>query len=102
MITVGGEADATAAQELEEAVRGAVREVLAAGRERMIVIDLSEATFLDSRMIGILVRWVEDLGEKGWRVPVVCTNERMLRVFRAIGLEGTLDIFASREAAESA
>jgi anti-sigma B factor antagonist len=102
VVAVGGEADASAERDLAGAVREAVRDVLATGGERFLVIDLSESTFVDSRIIGVLVRWVEDLGEKGWRVPVVCADERLLRLFRAIGLEGTFEIFPSREAAEAA
>jgi anti-anti-sigma factor len=102
IVAIGGEADASAERELEDAVREAVREVLAVGDERFLVIDLTENTFVDSRIIGILVRWVEDLGEKGWRVPLVCTDERLLGLFRTVGLEGTFEIFPSREAAEAA
>jgi len=102
VVAIGGEADAAAERELEGAVREAVRDVLATGRERILVIDLSESTFVDSRIIGILVRWVEDLGKKGWRVPVVCADERLLGLFRAIGLEGTFEIFPSRAAADAA
>jgi anti-anti-sigma factor len=102
VVAVGGEADASAERDLEDAVREAVRDVLAVGSERFLLIDLSESTFVDSRIIGILVRWVEDLGEKGWRVPVVCADDRLLGLFRTIGLEGTFEIFPSREAAETA
>ena len=102
LVAVGGEADASAERDLENAVREAIRQVLAVGDERFLVIDLTESTFVDSRIIGILVRWVEDLGEKGWRVPLVCADERLLGLFRTIGLENTFEIFPSREAAEAA
>ncbi len=101
MVAVGGDADTTAAADFERTVGAAVRDVLAAGRERMLVVDLSGATFIDSRMIGVLVTWVEDLGGKGWRMPLVCDDPKMLRVFRAIGLEQTFDIHPSLAAAEA-
>jgi hypothetical protein len=50
-------------------------------------------------MISVIVSWVEKLGEREWRVPVVCDDERMLGVFSAIGLDGTLDIHPSLDSA---
>lgn len=101
VIAVGGAADTTAAPAFEQTVQAAVRTVLAEGRERTIVVDLSSATFVDSRMIGSLVTWVEDLAAKGWRIPLVCEDPNMLRVFRAIGLEQTFDIHDTLESAET-
>jgi anti-sigma B factor antagonist len=101
VITIGGVADTMAAPEFERAVTEAVREVLETGLHRMLVVDLSEATFVDSRMIGAIVKWAEDLRHKGWQMPLVCDDPNMLRVFRAIGLEQVLDIRPTLEDAQA-
>jgi anti-sigma B factor antagonist len=102
VVAVSGEADATAAPALDDAVQAAVRAVLEAGAERTIIIDLTETTFIDSRTIGVLATWVEELGAKGWRVPIVCTDSNLLRLFGLIGLEQTFDFFPTRAAAADA
>lgn len=99
VIVVAGEADAAAAPAIDDAVRAAFLQASAQDSERTIIIDLSEASFVDSRTIGVLVGWIEQLESRGWRMPVVCSDPNMLRVFGMIGLQGTFDFFDSREAA---
>lgn len=99
MIAVAGEADANAAPAIDDAMRAAFLQAPAQGGERTIIVDLSEASFIDSRTIGVLVGWVEQLEPRGWRMPLVCRDPNMLRVFGMIGLQGTFDFFDSREAA---
>jgi anti-anti-sigma factor len=101
IVVIGGDADVLAAGEVDGLIHKAVSDTLASGGERVIVLDLSTATFVDSRMISVIVSWVEKLGERDWRVPVVCDDERMLGVFSAIGLDGTLDIHPTLDAAFS-
>jgi anti-anti-sigma factor len=101
VIAVGGEADMNADGELQDAIREAVRATVEGGGERVIVIDLAEATFVDSRIIGTLVRWSQDLGAKDWKVPLVCDDEQLLRLFAAIGLAQTLDIHPTLASAQA-
>ena len=99
VIAVTGEADASASPGLDDALRGAVLSAVADGGERTIIVDLSEASFVDSRTIGVLVSWSEQLEPKGWRMPIVCTDPKMLGLFGVLGLEATFDFFDSREEA---
>ena len=99
VVAVSGEADATAAPALEDALRAAFVDALARDTKRTIIVDLAEASFIDSRMIGVLVDWVEQLEARGWRMPMVCTDPNMLRVFDMIGLQATFTFFDSRDAA---
>jgi len=101
VIAVGGEADANAERELEDAFREAVRATLEVGGERAIVIDLGGATFVDSRILGILVRWSEDLRDKDWKVPLVCDDERLLRLFAMTGVARSLDIHPTLASAQA-
>ena len=103
VVAIGGEADATAERELEGAVREAVRDVLATGRERFLVIDLSESTFVDSRIIGILVRWVEDLARQGLAGSGLLRRRAAARALPGDRARGApFEIFPSRAAAEAA
>ena len=101
VIAIAGEADAAASPALDDALRGAVVEVAAVDSGRTIIVDLSEASFVDSRTIGVLVNWVGQLAEKGWRMPIVCSDPNMLRLFGMIGLQQTFDFFETREAASA-
>ena len=93
-VCVTGEADMTAAPHLEGAIRAASE------KAPLVVVDLTAATFIDSRTIGVLVNWTQDLDLTDGRLTVVCTDPNMLRVFRQIGLDQTLHIVDSRPPAE--
>ncbi len=88
-----------AAAAFEDALRAAFTQALARDTQRTIIVDLSAASFIDSRMIGVLVKWVEQFEAKGWRMPIVCTDPNMLRVFDLIGLRATFTFVDSRDAA---
>ena len=99
VIAVAGEADANASPDLDDALRTAVVDVVAEEGGRTVIVDLSEASFVDSRTMGVLVNWAERLGQQGWRMPIVCSDPDMLRLFGMIGLQQTFDFFETREAA---
>jgi len=102
VIAIAGEADANASPAIDDALRAAFLEALAHGSDRTIIVDLTEASFVDSRTIGVLVSWAEQIEPRGWRMPLVCNDPSMLRVFGMIGLQGTFDFFESRDAAAAA
>ena len=96
VIAVAGEADVLAAGELKELL-GAAAE---AGNET-VTIDLSEATLVDSRTIGVLVDWTGRLADAGGSLKIVCDNPNVLRLFTRIGLDRTLALFPTREEART-
>ncbi len=93
VVELAGEIDLNAVPYIEQAMR------VAADKGRNVILDLSEATFLDSPTIGVLVNWTERLQAAQGRLAIVCTNADILRVFRQIGLDQTLDVVDSRAAA---
>ena len=95
VIAVAGEADLTAVPHLEEALR------IASGKTKVVIVDLTETTFIDSPTIGVLVNWTERLQASESRLTIVCTNSDLLRIFRQIGLDQTLQIVDSRPPAAS-
>jgi anti-sigma B factor antagonist len=101
VIEIGGEADAGASPALDDALREMLLKSLAEGQAdaRTIIVDLSETHLVDSRTIGVLAKWVEQLRGRGWRLPIVCADANLLRLFRLIGLEDVFEFHATRQEA---
>jgi anti-sigma B factor antagonist len=101
VIAVGGEADAGASPALDDALREVLLKALAEGgaETRTIIVDLSETLLVDSRTIGVLAKWIEQLRSRGWQMPIVCAEPNLLRLFRLIGLEDVFDFRATRQEA---
>jgi len=95
-IVVTGDADVTAAGDLQEAVTAAV-----VSGHRSVAIDLSNATLVDSRTIGVLVEWSKRLGATGGSLQVVCANPNILRLFTRIGLDRSITLVSTREDVEA-
>jgi stage II sporulation protein AA (anti-sigma F factor antagonist) len=98
VVAVSGDVDTHAAGDLNEAIERAA----AAAPDHIVILDLTATNFVDSRTIGVLVDWSARLAALGGRLPIVCADENMLRLFRQIGLEQTLDLHDSLESAAHA
>ena len=94
VIEAGGEVDMGAAPELRDAVGRAIEEGVS-----LLVIDLSDARFIDSTAIGILVSARGRLMEQGGRLELVCTEPNLLRIFQVVGIDRNLSIHPSCDAA---
>jgi anti-sigma B factor antagonist len=92
VIAVGGELDMKAAPELRAAIDRALE-----SKVSLLVVDLSDATFIDSTAIGALVAAVKRLRESGGALELVCCEPNVLRVFELTGLDNELSIHFSRE-----
>lgn len=100
-IAICGELDLSTAPELERALDAAV----AAGVS--ILLDLSTCEFIDSTGIAMIVRAQQRLadgdGDGAGRRVVICSgNEQVRRVLEVTGLEVSIPVHASREAALAA
>ena len=90
VVTVTGEVDVHTAAQL----RVALDEEIAAGHTR-IVLDLDGVGFLDSTGLGVLVGRLKLVrNHSGW-LRIVCSNDRVLRVFRITGLDKVFGIHPS-------
>jgi anti-sigma B factor antagonist len=89
VVAVSGEVDVHSAP----ALRDAITALLASG-ERSVVVDLSEVSFLDSTGLGALVSARTAAGTTGGSLPLVCTHERVLRLFTITGLDDVFEIHA--------
>lgn len=94
VISVGGEVDLYSAPEFKEALEQA----LEADRRR-IVLDFSEATFIDSTALGVIMSGSKRLSAKGGSLAIVCSNPAPLRVFQIAGFDRLLPFYGSRDEA---
>lgn len=85
-MAVSGEVDVYSAP----ALRDGLTELLEAGSS--VVVDLTEVGFLDSTGLGALVAARTAAAEKGACLPLVCTHQRILKLFTITGLDGVFSI----------
>jgi anti-sigma B factor antagonist len=89
VVGVSGEVDVYAAPALREGLT----ELLQDGRS--VVVDLTEVGFLDSTGLGALVAARTAAAERGASLPIVCTHQRILKLFTITGLDGVFTIHSS-------
>ncbi|MFT4262817.1 MAG: STAS domain-containing protein [Nocardioides sp.] len=94
VLAVGGEIDVYTAPRL----RDKLTEIVDAGSYR-VVVDLEKVDFLDSTGLGVLVGGLKKVRTHDGSLRIVCTNERLLKIFRITGLAKVFDIFPTSEAA---
>ena len=96
VIELGGEVDLYTAPEFKERMV----QVIENGKKR-VVVDLSEATFIDSTTLGVLVGGVKRLRPTGGSLALVCTDQNIQKIFEITGLDRVFPIHDSREQALS-
>lgn len=87
VVALGGEIDLHTAPRLDEALFGAIHE----GAQRVLV-DLAGTTFVDSTVLGVLLRAHRRLDDTGGRLVVVSNDPRILRTLEVTGLDRTLAV----------
>ena len=97
VIAVAGEVDLFTAPEFKERVMAPI----AAGVER-VVVDLSDASFIDSSSLGVLIGAHRRLRARGGRLMVACDHSAILKTFRVTGLDCVFTIAPSVEEALAA
>jgi len=81
VVEVGGEIDVYTAPKLREQLVDLVN----AGRYH-IVVDMEGVEFLDSTGLGVLVGGLKRVRAHDGSLRLVCTQERILKIFRITGL----------------
>ena len=90
IIEVGGEIDVYTAPRLREAIVS----VIDAGK-RQLVVDVEQVDFLDSTGLGVLVGALKRVRADGGSLDIVCTHERILKIFQITGLDKVFGLHAS-------
>ena len=94
IVAVGGEIDVYTAPKL----RDKITELVADGVYD-IVIDMEEVEFLDSTGLGVLVGGLKKVRAHDGSLQLICTQDRLLKIFRITGLAKVFVIHDSPEAA---
>jgi anti-sigma B factor antagonist len=97
VIAVAGEVDLFTAPEFKERVMAPI----AADVER-VVVDLSDASFIDSSSLGVLIGAHRRLRARGGRLMVACDDSAILKTFRVTGLDSVFTIAPTVEEALAA
>jgi anti-sigma B factor antagonist len=90
IVAVTGEVDVYSAPALKDKIT----ELIGSG-EHTLIIDLGAVSFLDSTGLGALVEARTATTEAGGAMPLVCTRERILKLFTITGLDGVFTIHPS-------
>ena len=96
VIAVHGQADLHTAPELRNAITAALD-----GGATGLVVDLSEATFIDSMTLGVLLGAVKRLRPSGGKVSIVCTDPHIRRIFEITLLDRVFSLHTSLDAARA-
>jgi anti-sigma B factor antagonist len=94
LVEVTGELDVANAEEFTEMVFGAV-----ARQDARVVIDLSEADFIDSTVLNVLFASGRKMRKSGGKLAIVCTKDHILRVLEAAGVESAHPVVGTRDEA---
>ena len=92
VLVIHGQADLHTAPELREQLHGVIDD-----GAFHVVVDLTDATFVDSMTLGVLLGAVKRLRPHGGKVSVVCVSPHIRRIFeitlldRVFALHETLD-----------
>ena len=90
VIEVGGEIDVYTAPKLREKLITLVEE-----RSYQLIVDMEGVEFLDSTGLGVLVGGLKRVrAHDGW-IDLVCTQSRILRIFKITGLNKVFSIHNS-------
>jgi anti-sigma B factor antagonist len=85
IVTVTGEADLHTTPEIDRALQGAI-----ALGATLVAVDLSEASFVDSTALAVMLRVHERLEGRGGRLVIVTDDRRFLRMLEISGLDRVL------------
>jgi anti-sigma B factor antagonist len=97
VVSVGGEIDVYTAPKLREQIVQLVED-----GHYHLVIDMEQVEFLDSTGLGVLVGGLKRVRAHDGSLSLVCTQERILKIFRITGLTKVFPIHDSVAAAVAA
>lgn len=96
IVGVKGEVDVFTAPKLREQLIDLVDQ-----GQNQIIVDLEDVDFLDSTGLGVLVAGLKRAKTHDGTLQIVCTKDKILKIFRVTGLTKVFPIHDSREAALS-
>ena len=91
IVTVSGEVDLALAPAMNEQISHALDE------DHGVVVDLGDATFIDSVALGTLISARQRCEDSGDSLYLIVSDDRVRRVFELTGLQSAFVMFESRE-----
>jgi anti-sigma B factor antagonist len=92
VVAAAGELDLATAPELKQALA----EAIATG-PRGVLVDLSDATFIDSTTLGVLMGAVKRLRPTGGELAIACDDPNIRKIFEITLLDRVFAIFDTRD-----
>src|SRR6185312_5763831 len=93
-VSVAGEVDLATAPELKEALTEVVN-----GGARGVLVDLSNATFIDSTTLGVLMGAVKRLRPAGGELAIACHDPNIRKIFEITMLDRVFEIYPTSDEA---
>jgi anti-sigma B factor antagonist len=87
-VSVVGEVDLSTAPELKEALSSVI-----SGGAHGVLVDLSDATFIDSTTLGVLMGAVKRLRPSGGELAIACNDPNIRKIFEITLLDRVFNIF---------
>ena len=97
IVAVGGEIDVYTAPKLRDKITELVN-----GGHHTLLVDLEAVEFLDSTGLGVLVGGLKKVRAQDGTMSLICSQDRLLKIFRITGLAKVFTIHESEAAALSA
>jgi anti-sigma B factor antagonist len=97
VLSVGGGVDVYTAPQLRQRLIELVEE-----GSQHIVVDMEQVEFLDSTGLGVLVGGLKRVRALDGSLRLVCSQERILKIFRITGLEKVFGIYSTVDEAVAA
>ncbi|RJR32256.1 MAG: STAS domain-containing protein [Candidatus Latescibacterota bacterium] len=94
VVRIGGAIDSSTSEAFE-----AELDARSAERPKNLVLDLSRLVYISSGGWGIIIRYMQKLGETGGRVVVAGMNSIVLKIFRDLGFEPLIPHYGTLEKA---
>ncbi|MFS3127318.1 anti-sigma factor antagonist [Nocardioides sp. Bht2] len=94
IVAVAGEIDVYTAPKLRDQITD-----LVGGGQYRLIIDMEAVEFLDSTGLGVLVGGLKKVRAHDGSLELVCTQERLLKIFRITGLAKVFAIHSSADEA---
>jgi anti-sigma B factor antagonist len=97
VVVVAGEIDVYTAPKL----RDKISDLVAAGNHTLI-IDMENVDFIDSTGLGVLVGGLKKVRAQDGSMSLICSQDRLLKIFTITGLAKVFSIYSSQGDALSA
>jgi anti-sigma B factor antagonist len=94
VISLAGEVDLYTAPDFKQQLL----EVIGGGSKN-VVVDFTNATFIDSTTLGVLVGGVKRLRTNDGQLSLVCSDRNITKIFEITGLDRVFPIHATRDEA---